>query len=63
MRASVGRRLGVLVTEEGKPGTSVARDDFYHMVVIPRAIPPGTRLEVTVCGASTTYMLGEPADK
>lgn len=63
MRASVGRRLSVLVTEEGKPGTAVARDDSYHMVVIPRAIPPGTRLDVKICGASTTYMAGEPIDK
>ncbi len=63
MRASVGRRLSVLVAEEGKPGTVVARDDCYHMVAIPRAIPPGTRLEVKICGASTTYMIGEPVDK
>jgi len=63
MRASVGRRLSVLVTEGGKPGTVVARDDSYHMVVIPRAIPPGTRLDVKICGASTTYMVGEPIDK
>ncbi len=62
MRASVGRRLSVLVTEDGKPGTAVARDDSYHMVVIPRAIPPGTRLDVKICGASTTYMAGEPLD-
>jgi tRNA A37 methylthiotransferase MiaB len=63
MRASAGRRLSVLVTDEGKPGTAVARDDSYHMVVIPRPIPPGTRLDVKICGASTTYMVGEPVDK
>lgn len=63
MKASIGRRLSVLVAEEGKPGTSVARDDSYHMVVIPRPVPPGTRLEVKVCGASTTYMFGEPTEK
>jgi MiaB-like tRNA modifying enzyme len=63
MRNSIGRRLSVLVTEEGKPGTSVSRDDSYHMVVIPRAIPPGTRLDVKICGASTTYMAGELIDK
>jgi MiaB-like tRNA modifying enzyme len=63
MRDSSGRRLSVLVTEEGKSGTSVARDDFYHMVVIPEVISPGTRVEVKICGASTTYMIGEPIDK
>ncbi len=62
MRASVGRRLSVLVTGEGKPGTAVARDDSYHMVVIPRPIPPGTRMDVKICGASTTYMVGKPVD-
>lgn len=63
MRDSAGRRLSVLVTEEGKPGTAVGRDDSYHMVVIPRAISPGTRLDVRICGASTTYLTGEPIDK
>ncbi len=62
MRDSIGRRLSVLVTEGGKPGTSVGRDDAYHMVVIPKAIPPGTRLDVKIGGASTTYMTAEPAD-
>lgn len=62
MRASVGRRLSVLVAGGGKPGTSVARDDYYHMVVIPRAVLPGTRLDVRVSGASTVYMVGEPID-
>ncbi len=63
MRSSIGRRLSVLVAEEGKPGTAVSRDDSYHMVVIPRPIPPGTRLDVKICSASTTYMVGEPIDK
>jgi threonylcarbamoyladenosine tRNA methylthiotransferase CDKAL1 len=63
MRSSIGRRLSVLVTEEGRPGTAVARDHSYHMVAIPRAIPPGARLDVKICGASTTYMVGEPIDK
>jgi len=63
MRDSVGRRLSVLVTEAGKPGSAVARDDHYHMVVIPGDYPLGTRLDVRICGASTTYMIGEPMDK
>ncbi|MDI6897504.1 tRNA (N(6)-L-threonylcarbamoyladenosine(37)-C(2))-methylthiotransferase [Methanocella conradii] len=62
MRSSIGRRLSVLVTEEGKPGSSVARDDSYHMVVIPAALPPGARLDVKICGASTTYMIGKPIE-
>jgi len=63
MRGWAGRRLSVLVAGEGKRSTSVARDDFYHMVVIPETISPGTRLDVKICGASTTYMTGEPIDK
>jgi threonylcarbamoyladenosine tRNA methylthiotransferase CDKAL1 len=63
MRDSIGRRLSVLVTGEGKAGSAVARDDSYHMVVIPGQIAPGTRLDVRICGASTTYMKGEKIDK
>ncbi len=59
MRHSIGRRLDVLVTDEGKRGTMVARDDAYHMIVIPGAMPVGARLQVHICGASTTYMAGE----
>ncbi len=59
MRDSIGRRLDVLVTEEGKPGTMVARDDAYHMIVIPETVPMGARLHVKICGASTTYMVGK----
>jgi hypothetical protein len=62
MRAAAGKRLRVLVTEPGKPGTVVARDDSYHMVVIPQKLTPGTRLEVEVCGASTTYLLAKSID-
>jgi threonylcarbamoyladenosine tRNA methylthiotransferase CDKAL1 len=63
MRDSIGRRLSVLVTEEGKAGSVVGRDDSYHMVVIPGQFAPGTRLDVRICGASTTYMMGEQIDK
>ncbi len=62
MHDSIGRRLRVLVTEEGRLGSVVARDDSYHMVVIPRTIPLGTSLDVKICGASTTYMVGEPLE-
>jgi threonylcarbamoyladenosine tRNA methylthiotransferase CDKAL1 len=63
MGGAIGRQNSVLVTEYGKPGTVVARDDQYHMVIIPDLIPPGTRLDVKICGASTTYMIGELIDK
>jgi MiaB-like tRNA modifying enzyme len=63
MRDSIGRRLNVLVTEPGKPGSVVARDDYYHMVVISGDHPPGAHIDVRICGANTTYMLGEPIDK
>lgn len=62
MHGSIGRLLSVLVTERGKPGSSVARDDSYHMVVIPASVPPGSRLDVEICGASTTYMVGKPIE-
>jgi MiaB-like tRNA modifying enzyme len=58
MRAAVGCRATVLVTEKGKPGTVVARDGSYNMVVINEDLPPGESLEVELCGAGTTYMIG-----
>jgi len=58
LRTAVGSRRTVLVTEQGKPGTVVARDDFYNLVVLRGELPPGTTVEAEICGAGTTYMIG-----
>ena len=59
MRAAAGGVRQVLVTENGKPGTVVARDDSYNMVVIPEDLPLGTVVSVEITGSGTTYMIGK----
>lgn len=59
MRAAAGGVRQVLVTEIGKPGTVVARDDSYNMVVIPEALQLGTVVSVEITGSGTTYMIGK----
>jgi threonylcarbamoyladenosine tRNA methylthiotransferase CDKAL1 len=59
MRAAAGSVRRVLVTEKGKPGTVVARDDSYNMVVIPEDLPLGTVASAEITGSGTTYMIGK----
>jgi threonylcarbamoyladenosine tRNA methylthiotransferase CDKAL1 len=58
MRAATGSVRQALVTEKGKPGTVVARDDSYNMVVIPEDLSLGTTVAVEITGSATTYMFG-----
>ena len=54
----VGEAERVLVTEHGKTGTMVARDDSYTPVVIPGPQRLGSALQVQVIGATATHLLG-----
>jgi threonylcarbamoyladenosine tRNA methylthiotransferase CDKAL1 len=56
----IGRRLPVLVTEQKKNGTVIARDATYQNIVIKEDIPLGTRLWVTVTGHHRHYLLAAP---
>jgi len=58
MKESIGSRKTVLVTEKGRPGTVIARDASYNMVVLPEDLPIGMTVEVEVSDARTTYMIG-----
>jgi tRNA A37 methylthiotransferase MiaB len=49
----------VLVTEKGKNGSVIARDDAYRNVVIRKEISLGTRLRVKFVEATPTYLVGE----
>jgi tRNA A37 methylthiotransferase MiaB len=57
MRGAVGSRRTVLVSEQGKPGTVIARDSSYNMVVLLEDLPPGTIADVEISAAKTTYMI------
>jgi tRNA A37 methylthiotransferase MiaB len=58
MRDAIGSRRSVLVSEKGKPGSVIARDSSYNMVVLPEDLPPGTVADVLISAAKTTYMIG-----
>ncbi len=54
----IGKNLRVLVTEEGLPGTVIARTDNYRPVGITENIPLGTFLDVEITDCSSTYLIG-----
>lgn len=56
----VGNRMRVLVCEQGKEGSVVARDAAYRNVVIKGEYPIGTMLEVEVVRAHPMYLVAKP---
>lgn len=55
----VGKRFRVLVTEEGKPGTMIARTEYYRPVGIEGRYDIGTFLDVEVTDSSSLYVNGK----
>jgi threonylcarbamoyladenosine tRNA methylthiotransferase CDKAL1 len=60
-RGLVGEIRDVLVTEEGKGDTMIARTDCYCPVVIPSG-SVGERLTVRIVDYASTHLFGEPLD-
>lgn len=58
-RERVGDRVEVLVTEEGDEGSVIGRDDRYTPVAVQEELELGTRVEVEITGAESTYVLAE----
>jgi threonylcarbamoyladenosine tRNA methylthiotransferase CDKAL1 len=56
-RQYLGRRLGVLVTEEGTRGGFIGRAHNYKPVVL-EGVRLGDEMEVKISGATSTYLLG-----
>ena len=56
----IGRELSVLVTEQKKTGSVIARDATYQNIIIPQEISLGTRLRVTVTGHRRHYLIAAP---
>lgn len=54
----VGRTFRVLVTEEGKEGSVIARTGNYRPVGIAESIPLGTFCDAEITGCSSTYLIG-----
>lgn len=56
-----GRTIDVVVTEQKKPGSVIARDLYYNNVVIGHPLPLGTRCRVTITGHTRHYLRAMPA--
>ena len=56
--AHVGRTVRVLVTEPGKPGTTIARTDAYKQVVLPGTHAVGAFLDARIVRATDVDLAG-----
>ncbi len=54
----IGQRYKVLVTENGKPGTMIARNRNYRPIGIETNIPIGTFIDVEITGSAPTHLVG-----
>ena len=55
----IGKTFRALVTELGKPGTVIARTEYYRPVGIEESIPLGTFIDVEITGCASTHLLGK----
>lgn len=55
----IGNRYRVLVTENGRPGTMIARTDNYRPVTIEGDLPIGTFADVEITDCASTYLVGK----
>ena len=55
----IGNRYRVLVTEEGRNGTMIARTDNYRPVTIEGDLPIGTFVDVEITDCASTYLVGK----
>jgi threonylcarbamoyladenosine tRNA methylthiotransferase CDKAL1 len=58
-RTFIGNELEVLVTEQKRAGSVVARDRFYNNIIVREALPLGTRVRVAVTGHRRHYLVAE----
>lgn len=61
MHDAIGSTRTVLVSEPGKTGTMIARDNSYNMVVLHGEYEIGDIFDALITGSSITYMTGKPA--
>ncbi|MCL1984693.1 MAG: tRNA (N(6)-L-threonylcarbamoyladenosine(37)-C(2))-methylthiotransferase [Methanomassiliicoccaceae archaeon] len=54
----IGKVMRVLVTEEGKDGTMIARTNNYRPVIVPDDNELGTFLDVVITGCESTHLFG-----
>ena len=54
----IGQRYRALVTENGRPGTMIARNRNYRPIGIEADIPIGTFIDVEITGSAPTHLVG-----
>lgn len=54
----VGKRLSVMVTENGKNGTVIGRTDEYRPLVLKEKVELGERVRAEVIDVSSVYLIG-----
>ncbi|VUT25293.1 MAG: tRNA (N(6)-L-threonylcarbamoyladenosine (37)-C(2))-methylthiotransferase [Candidatus Methanolliviera sp. GoM_asphalt] len=54
----VGRRVEGVITEKGTKGGLIARDIFYHQIIIVDKIPLGSMVNIKIEEDRTTYFMG-----
>ena len=52
----IGKKFRVLVTENGRPGTMIARTDNYRPVTIEGELSIGEFVDVEIIGCASTYL-------
>jgi MiaB/RimO family radical SAM methylthiotransferase len=57
-KSHIGNTCEVIVIEQGRPGSVIARTDSYKPVVIKQNIPLGTQVQVTIIDATEIYLIG-----
>jgi threonylcarbamoyladenosine tRNA methylthiotransferase CDKAL1 len=57
-----GESIEAMVTEVGKPGTLICRDDSYTPIVIHGSVQIGTRLKLQVTGSTATHLIASVLD-
>ena len=58
----IGQRYRALVTENGRPGTMIARNGNYRPIGIEADIPIGTFIDVEITGSAPTHLVGRIAN-
>ncbi len=59
LQRQVGRYVNLMITERGKNGTWVGRDDAYRPVVVPGELTLYSRLNVEIVATGSTYLIGK----
>lgn len=59
----IGRTYRALVTEKGKAGTSIARNENYRPIAVEEDLEPGTFIDVEVTDYASTHLFGRRLNK